>query len=170
MCVLHVVTYHGCGCKIPGTYFCEPALDAVHRVLEDAVACAHISLPPVEIERDHACFLPRCPKKSKFEPWRCCMCGEGPNDTTLCTFKIEEVPDFLKDCKECEGYLCHHNLCMKCPKYRYVSQKKNNAWARLCLLAYHGVQLGNGGHASWRGTRSGAARWSKFEAAASRLF
>ncbi|EJP65204.1 uncharacterized protein BBA_05974 [Beauveria bassiana ARSEF 2860] len=119
MCVLHVITFHGCGCKVPGTFFCEPALEAVNHNYEYAVACAHISLPFAEIERDHACFRSECPKKITFEPWRCCVCGGGPNDTTLCKFKLEELPDFLKDYKDSEGMnACNHNLCMKCPKFR----------------------------------------------------
>lgn len=119
MCVLHVITFHGCGCKVPGTFFCEPALEAVNHNYEYAVACAHISLPFAEIERDHACFRSECPKKITFEPWRCCACGGGPNDTTLCKFKLEELPDFLKDYKDSEGInACNHNLCMKCPKFR----------------------------------------------------
>lgn len=134
MCVLHFVTYHGCGCKVPGTFFCEPALEAANYIFAHAVACIDISLPLVEIERDHACFLPMCPKKSKFEPWRCCACGEGPNETTLCTFKVEDVPDFLKDYQEFEEILCHHNLCMKCPKFRYAKDSQGYVcWLTMVL-------------------------------------
>ncbi|TQV99913.1 hypothetical protein IF1G_02128 [Cordyceps javanica] len=167
MCILHIVTYHGCGCKVPGTYFCEPVLQAVDHNHAQAVACVDDSLPPAEIDRDHACFRLQCPKKSKFEPWRCCECGHGPNETTTCKYKFEELPDYMRGFKEFEGLnLCNHRLCTKCPKLRYVLTL---SWLETCPLAYHDAQLESGGRASRRRRRrrkeSGEAQWKESELA-----
>ncbi|OAA73947.1 hypothetical protein ISF_00848 [Cordyceps fumosorosea ARSEF 2679] len=118
MCVLHLISY-GCGCKVTGTCFCESALAAASHNPSYAVACVDISLPSAEIERAHACFRPQCPKKSRFEPWRCCECGGGPNEDTICKYKLAQVPDYLKKCNEFDGDgFCNHNLCMNCPRFR----------------------------------------------------